>query len=102
MTGFHVEPEALTAFAKRCEGYGQQMDALSKQLHEARVGRDAFGHIPEVGSRIYTAYDKHVDQCTESAGEAASGIHSIAANIALTATSYEHSDKASNVNGSGG
>ena len=102
MTGFHVEPDALTAFAERCEGYGQQMDELSTQLQQARVGRDAFGHIPEVGSRIYTAYDQHVDQCTEAAASAASGIHSIAANVAITATGYEHSDKASNVKGSGG
>lgn len=97
MTGFHVEPEALTAFATRCEGYGEQMDALSKQLQEARVGRDAFGHIPSVGSRIYDAYDRHVDQCVEAAGSAASAIHGIAANTALTASTYEHGEKASTI-----
>ena len=97
MTGYRVQPEALTAFAQRCENYGDSMDALSKSLIEAQVGRDAFGHIPEVGSKIYDAYDKHVEQCKQAAAAAASSIHSVGANVAITSAHYEHAEHASTV-----
>ena len=62
MAQFTVHPEALHAFADRADGYGDSLDTLATQVADARVGRDAFGHIPFVGSKIYDAYDEHVDQ----------------------------------------
>lgn len=97
MTGFIVQIDALLDFAKKCEALGDQMDTLSKSLNDATVGRDAFGHIPMVGSRIYDAYDQHVDQCKETAASSASMIHSIGANVAITAGQYQQIEEENTV-----
>jgi uncharacterized protein YukE len=97
LSKFTTDPDALVDFATRCEGYGHNMDTLVTKLQEAQVGRDAFGHIPWVGSRIYDAYDKHVAQCTQTTTAAASAVHSVSANTAITAANYLHADKGSKV-----
>lgn len=97
MAQFSVDPDALAHYAKRFEGYGSELDELLTTLSEARVGRDAFGHIPTVGSRIYSAYDDHVDKCTLATSSAASVAHSVAANLAGTAVQYLHAEESSTV-----
>lgn len=97
MTGFTVDADALVAFAERCDGYATQMDTLVQRLHDARVGRDAFGHIPSVGSRIHTAYDQHVDHATQATTDAASALHAVSTNAALTAAHYLKAEKNSTI-----
>ncbi len=92
MAGFTVDPDALTTFAQGCDDLGDSVGTLLKQLAAARVGRDSFGHIPSVGSRIYTAYDSHVEHCTDGLTEAEDALHSTAAKAALTALQYVHAD----------
>lgn len=63
-------PEALIAFADSTEAIGESIDDFLARLDSARVARDAFGRMPFIGERIYTAYDEHVDEtklgCTQA------------------------------------
>lgn len=93
MAQFTVHPEALHAFAKRVDGYGDELDQLAASVREARVGRDAFGHIPMVGSRIYEAYDQHVDQAETATKQAGEAVHATAQNADKTATHYESAEQ---------
>lgn len=56
------DPEALVAFADRTEAIGESVDDFVGRLLGARVARDAFGRMPGISERIYTAYDEHVDE----------------------------------------
>lgn len=55
-------PDALIAFADSTEALGESIDGLLAQLDGARVPEGAFGRMPSISERIYTAYDEHVDE----------------------------------------
>ncbi|MDT0202223.1 hypothetical protein [Nocardioides sp. AE5] len=63
-------PEALTAFADRAEELSESLDGHISRVEGARVGREAFGRMPFIGSRIHTAYDEHVDGTEEGMEQA--------------------------------
>lgn len=97
MGGFTLDTDALVDFAKQCERHGGEMERLAQGLQQAHIGRDSFGHIPSVGSKIYQAYDEHVEQCEQAAVSAGSAVHSIAANVALTAATYLQAEQHSTI-----
>jgi uncharacterized protein YukE len=94
MNDIYVVPDALVEFASRCEGYGDEMEALSRSLAEAALNRDAFGHIPGVAERIYTAYDEHVEQCQDAVQSSSTTMAGIGLNVALTADQYRQAEEA--------
>lgn len=55
-------PEALIAFADSTESIGESIDGFLGRIDGARVDSGAFGRMPFISDRIYTAYDEHVDE----------------------------------------
>jgi hypothetical protein len=92
--GFRVEPEGLEGFARTSLARQQAFGEVQATLAEAQIGRDSFGHIPMVGSRIYTAYDEHVEACTAGVASAAEGMASIGAGVRGLVLEYTRTDEA--------
>jgi hypothetical protein len=61
--GFRVEPARLHEFAARSRRRQDAFGKLHTELAAAALDRDAFGHLPMVGGRIYEAYDEHLATC---------------------------------------
>ncbi len=89
---FYVDPPVLEQFASLSDGRKSQYDTLHTQLADAHIGSDSFGHIPMVGSRIYEAYDEHVQACTEGVQSAADSMAAIATALRGVVANYTGAD----------
>jgi hypothetical protein len=86
--GFKVEPPVLEAFAGTSDDRRAAYETLRRQMTDIRVNRDAFGHIPFLGSSIYDAYDEHVEACEEAVTSAATAMAAVAAGIRAVVIAY--------------
>ena len=95
MGEFTVDPPVLEQFANtsmdRRDGFDQLLAAMSR----ARVPADSFGHIPGIGSRVFTAYDQFVSGCADGIASAAEAMASIAAAVRGVVNEYMASDRSS-------
>lgn len=101
---FEVDPPALERFAGRSADRERQFTSLRSEMDAVHLDRDAFGHIPGIGDRIYSAYQEFVDGCESATTEMASSMGWIALGVRGTAQAYEGSDHhaADRVNQAGG
>lgn len=88
MTDLYVEPEALGAFAKTSDHRRSDFDAAHGEAERIKVGRDSFGKIPGIGSRVYHAYDEHRRSCADGIASAAEAMASIAAGVRAVMLNY--------------
>lgn len=94
MTGFSVEPERLETFARTSDARKTDFAELRGEMHQIRVGRDSFGHIPFIGSKIYEAYDEHVAACEEAVTSAMGAMSAVASGVRAVAAAYSGGDAA--------
>lgn len=91
----HIEPDVLEDFARssdrRCGQYGQ----VRQQITQVRVGRESFGKIPWISSKVYNAYDEHVSGCEDGLNSAYAAMSAIAGGVRKVISSYEKSEEAS-------
>jgi hypothetical protein len=92
MTGFKVDPPRLEAFARTSEDRTTAYTTVRATMHDIRLGRDAFGHIPFLGNSIYQAYDEHVEACEEAVTSAATAMAAIASGIRAVVAAYQDGD----------
>lgn len=92
--GFTVEPAVLERFAGTSDDRATDLNNLRSEMDDIRVGRDAFGHIPFLGSHVYDAYDEHVAACEELVTEAAGAMSAVASGIRAVVTEFVTSDRA--------
>lgn len=92
--GFTVAPEVLERFAGTSDDRATDLTDLRTTMDEIRVGQDAFGHIPFLGSQIYDAYDEHVAACEELVTEAAGAMSAVASGIRAVVTEFVQGDRA--------
>lgn len=95
MSGFKVEPQALERFATTSDARGDAFNNVGAAMAAAAVPRDSFGRIPGIGERIFEAYQKHVQACTDGIASAAEAMASIASGVRGMADNYHDTDSAS-------
>lgn len=86
--GFKVDPPVLESFAGTSDDRRAAYEALRQKMTDIRVNRDAFGHIPFLGSSIYDSYDEHVEACEEAVTSAATAMAAVAAGIRAVVIAY--------------
>jgi hypothetical protein len=96
--GFKVSKPALETFAQTSQ---QRAVAFGRCLAEARqlnLSPDAFGRLPVVSSRCYTAYERYVSGCEKGIGQAATAMSQIKGGINTTIADYQLADSAAEDN----
>lgn len=91
--GFTVTPEVMERFAGTSDDRAGDLTDVRGRMDGIRVGRDAFGHIPFLGSQIYDAYDEHVAACEELVTEAAGAMSAVASGIRAVVTEFVEGDR---------
>ncbi|MEU3648776.1 hypothetical protein AB0E59_35755 [Lentzea sp. NPDC034063] len=66
---FHVQPEALTAFAKGSDSLAEKFGSLAKLLEQARVDDQCFGPIGDAVG-LSSGYFKSLQECQQLATDA--------------------------------
>src|SRR5919205_1181680 len=94
MDQFHVEPQYLEQFASTSMHRNQAFDTLRSQMTSVQVSRDAFGHIPGIGGRVYNAYEDFTHQTTDSLASAAESMAQIASAVRGVIVAYQNTDAA--------
>jgi hypothetical protein len=89
-----VEPPALERFAGTSIDRQQDLGDLHGRMEAVHLPRDAFGHIPGIGSRVYEAYDEFVNGCADSLSSAGESMASIAFAVRAVVQAYLGSDQA--------
>lgn len=93
MTGFAADPPRLRAFARSTDSRAAAMQKLRATMDDIRVGRDAFGHIPMLGSSVYDAYDEHVTACEDAVSAAADALGAVGEGLRTVGDIYEEGDR---------
>lgn len=88
------EPDVLLAFTDRAEAIAESIDRLVTRLDEARVDSGAFGRMPFIGEKIYTAYDDHVRDTKQGITEAQSAVLGAGAAVAQCAAAWLQAEAA--------
>ncbi len=68
---------------------------MKAKMDGLAVPRGAFGYIPEIGNRVYDAYEEFVTGCAVSLCSAAATMDYIAQAVRDTADEYRSSDESS-------
>ena len=99
-----VEGPALERFASRSSDRESEFVALRGRMDAVHLDRDAFGHIPGIGAKIYGAYQEFVDGCASTTTSMADAMGWLALGVRGTAQAYRSSDQgaADRVTRSGG
>src|SRR4051794_9502 len=99
-----VDAPSLERFAVGSSDREQELTSLRGQMDAVHLGRDAFGHIPGIGAKIYGAYQEFVDGCESATTSMASAMDWLALGVRGTAQAYQGSDHAAadRVNQAGG
>ena len=89
----HVEGPALERFAGRSADREQDFTTLRGQMDAVHLDRGAFGYIPGIGEKIYSAYQEFVEGCESSTTSMASAMGWLALGTRGTAQAYGASDQ---------
>jgi uncharacterized protein YukE len=93
VNGFEVNTDALRGYGMFADGRAEALRSRLQDLDQAQIGRDAFGHIPGIGARIYDAYDQHIDNIGRALTETIGLVGQIQKSIDDCADLYEGIDK---------
>jgi hypothetical protein len=95
--GDHVQVDApaLERFAGRSSDREQDFTLLRGQMDAVHLPREAFGYIPGIGEKIYSAYTEFVDGCETATTSMASAMGWLALATRGTAQAYTASDQSS-------
>jgi uncharacterized protein YukE len=88
-----VEAPALEQFASRSSDREEEFVALRGQMDAVHLDRGAFGYIPGIGSKIYSAYQEFVDGCESTTTSMATAMGWLAIGVRGTAQAYQASDQ---------
>jgi 2-keto-3-deoxy-6-phosphogluconate aldolase len=88
MTDLYVEGQALGVFAKTSDHRRTDFDHAHTKANQIKVGRDSFGRIPGIGSKVHNAYNEHQQACSEGIGSAAEAMAAIAAGVRAVMLNY--------------
>jgi hypothetical protein len=89
-----VDAAALEAFAKSSDRRRGEFDKIKAQADQTRVDREAFGKIPGIGSRVYSAYDEHTRACEDGIASAAEAMAAIASGVRAVITNTHNANEA--------
>ena len=92
----HVQVDApsLERFAGRSSDREQQFSSLRGEMGAVHLDRGAFGYIPGIGEKVYSAYQEFVDGCESATTSMASAMGWLARGVRGTAQAYTASDQA--------
>jgi hypothetical protein len=88
VTDLYVEPEALGIFARTSDHRRTDFDQARRRAEQIEIGRDSFGRIPGIGSRVYNAYKEHLHGCMEGIASAAEAMAAVAAGVRSVMLNY--------------
>ncbi len=89
-----IDAAALEAFAKSSDRRRGQYDQVKTQADQTRVDREAFGKIPGIGARVYSAYDEHTRACEDGIASAAEAMAAIASGVRAVITNTDNANEA--------
>jgi hypothetical protein len=91
-----IDTAELETFAKSSDRRRGDYDRIKAQAAQIRVDRDAFGKIPGIGARVYSAYDEHTRDCEDGIASAAEAMASIASGVRAVITNTDNANEAVN------
>jgi hypothetical protein len=94
MTEMQVHSGALETFARSSDNRRRDFDDVKTKAAQVRVGRESFGKIPGIGSRVYEAYDEHVRACEDGIASAAEAMAGIASGVRAVITNTDNANEA--------
>lgn len=93
-----VDAPSLERFAGRSSDREQDFTTLRGQLDAIHLDRGAFGYIPGIGEKIYSAYQELVDGCESTTTSMASAMGWLALGVRGTAQAYQGTDQGAGQN----
>jgi hypothetical protein len=89
-----IDAAELEAFAKTSDRRRGDFDRVKGRADQTRVDREAFGKIPGIGARVYSAYDEHTRACEDGIASAAEAMASIASGVRAVITNTANANEA--------
>jgi hypothetical protein len=86
-----IHMDALTGFQRSSDKHGESFENITRELEQARVGRESFGVMPGSGE-MFSGYEERVHSCLESAKECADAVRALGDLVAQCGEEYQRID----------